>query len=136
MEHLTSLFLAQSYSDAWETYKRSLKTSNAVYWDYVILTASNELQAEGYRCQLKAREDNGFLPKHTHFAVIADPDGKRVGSGGATLSVIRYIAEQRASYLGHPFRWRQQKSASVFCFGKTLFSCSQLFAQPGSIHFV
>ncbi|MBE7018738.1 MAG: bifunctional fucokinase/L-fucose-1-P-guanylyltransferase [Ruminococcaceae bacterium] len=93
MEHLTSLFLAQSYSDAWETYKRSLKASNAVYWDYVILTASNELQAEGYRSQLKAREDSGFLPKHTHFAVIPDPDGKRVGSGGATLSVIRYIAE-------------------------------------------
>ncbi len=97
MEHLTSLFLAQSYSDAWETYKRSLKTSNTVYWDYVILTASNELQAEGYRSQLKSREETGFLPKHTHFAVISDPDGKRVGSGGATLSVIRYIAKQRGS---------------------------------------
>lgn len=97
MEHLTSLFLAQSYSDAWDTYKRSLKTSNSVYWDYVILTASNELQAEGYRCQLNVREDNGFLPKHTHFAVIPDPDGKRVGSGGATLSVIRYIAEHRGT---------------------------------------
>ena len=97
MEHLTSLFLAQSYSDAWETYKRSLKTSNSVYWDYVILTASNELQAEGYRSQLKAREDHGFLPKHTHFAVIPDPEGKRVGSGGATLSVIRYIAKHRGT---------------------------------------
>ncbi len=97
MEHLTSLFLAQSYSDAWDTYKSSLKASNSVYWDYVILTASNELQAEGYRSQLKAREDNGFLPKHTHFAVIPDPDGKRVGSGGATLSVIRYIAKHRGT---------------------------------------
>ncbi|MBO5408285.1 MAG: bifunctional fucokinase/L-fucose-1-P-guanylyltransferase [Clostridia bacterium] len=97
MEHLTSLFLAQSYSDAWETYRSSLKSSNSVYWDYVILTASNELQAEGYRSQLKSREECGFLPKHTHFAVIPDPDGKRVGSGGATLSVIRYIAEHRGS---------------------------------------
>lgn len=97
MEHLTSLFLAQSYSDAWDTYQRSLKASNAVYWDYVVLTASNELQAEGYRAQLAARAECGFLPKHTHFAVIPDPDGKRVGSGGATLSVIRYIAEHRGT---------------------------------------
>ncbi len=97
MEHLTSLFLAQSYSDAWETYQRSLKTSSLEYWDYVILTASNELQAEGYRSQLQAREACGFLPKHTHFAVIPDPDGKRVGSGGATLSVIRYIADHRGT---------------------------------------
>ncbi len=97
MEHLTSLFLAQSYMDSWDTYQRSLKTSNSVYWDYVILTASNELQAEGYRSQLRAREECGFLPKHTHFAVIPDPDGKRVGSGGATLSVIHYIAEHRGT---------------------------------------
>lgn len=97
MKSLTSLFLAQSYSDAWEEYIRSLKQSNAVFWDYVILTASNELQAEGYRAQLAHREQNGFLPQHTHFAVVPDPDGKRVGSGGATLGVIRYIAEHRGS---------------------------------------
>ncbi len=97
MEHLTSLFLAQSYMDSWDTYQRSLKTSNSVYWDYVILTASNELQAEGFRSQLKSREESGFLPKHTHFAVIPDPDGKRVGSGGATLGVISYIVNHRGS---------------------------------------
>lgn len=95
MKQLTSLFLAQSYSDAWEEYHRSLKQSGGAYWDYVILTASNELQAEGYRAQLKVREGKGFLPKDTHFAVVADPEGKRVGSGGATLGVIRYIAEHR-----------------------------------------
>ncbi len=97
MKHLTSLFLAQSYSDAWEEYYRSLKQSGTAYWDYVILTASNELQAEGYRSQLKVRKEKGFLPKGTHFAVVPDPEGKRVGSGGATLGVIRYIAEHRGS---------------------------------------
>lgn len=97
MKSLTSLFLAQSYSDAWEDYVRSHKESNTIYWDYVILTASNEFQAEGFRAQLSAREESGFLPKHTHFAVVADPDGKRVGSGGATLGVIRYIAQHRQS---------------------------------------
>ena len=97
MEHLTSLFLAQSYSDAWEEYQRSLKQANCALWDYVILTASNELQAEGYRAQLQVRYEQGLLPKQTHFAVVPDPDGKRVGSGGATLGVIRYIAEHRGS---------------------------------------
>ena len=97
MKRLTSLFLAQSYTDAWEEYHRSLKQANCALWDYVILTASNEIQAEGYRIQLKQREAQGFLPKHTHFAVVPDPEGKRVGSGGATLGVIRYIAKHRGS---------------------------------------
>ena len=89
----TSLFLAQSYQDTWEDYKFSLTRESFACWDYVILTASNEQQAEGFRAQLEARDEAGFLPKRTHFAVIPDPDGKRVGSGGATLGVIKYIAE-------------------------------------------
>jgi fucokinase len=91
---MTSLFLSQSYMDAWDDYNRSLTHSNFACWDYIILTASNEQQAEGFRKQLKEREEANFLPNKTHFAVIPDPDGKRVGSGGATLGVIRYIAEQ------------------------------------------
>lgn len=91
---LTSLFLAQSYQDAWDEYKRSLLSSTLVRWDYVILTASNEQQAKGFREQLEERKKNDFLPANTHFAVLPDPEGKRVGSGGATLGVIRYIAEQ------------------------------------------
>ena len=89
----TSLFLSQSYQDIWDDYLRSLNQAGFTCWDYVILTASNEHQAEGFRAQLAERKAAGFLPEKTHFAVIPDPDGKRVGSGGATLGVIRYIAE-------------------------------------------
>lgn len=89
------LFLTQSYQDAYDDYKRSLTRDNFVHWDYIILTASNEHQAEGFRAQLKKREN--ILPSATHFAVIPDPDGKRVGSGGATLGVIRYIAEREGT---------------------------------------
>lgn len=89
----STLFLTQSYKDTWDDYQRSLNREQFARWDYIILTASNEQQAEGFRAQLKERMDAGLLPKHTHFAVIPDPDGKRVGSGGATLGVIRYIAE-------------------------------------------
>lgn len=90
----STLFLAQSYMDTWADYNRSLTRSSFACWDYVVLTASNEQQADGFRAQLKERENAGFLPAHTQFAVIPDPEGKRVGSGGATLGVIKYLAEQ------------------------------------------
>ena len=98
MINLTSLFLSQSYQDAWDDYNRSLYSQSFPAWDYVILTASNEQQAEGFRAQLEARKD--FLPSRTHFAVVPDEGGVRVGSGGATLSVIRYIRQREASFDG------------------------------------
>ena len=72
--------------------------SSAAFWDYIILTASNENQAEGYRKQLEARRE--YLPSRTHFAVIPDEGGVRVGSGGATLSVLKYIYEQEREKTG------------------------------------
>lgn len=47
IKNLTSLFLSQSYMDAWEDYKRALTRPGFACWDYVILTASNEQQAMG-----------------------------------------------------------------------------------------
>jgi len=97
MNKLTSLFLSQSYQDTWDDYNRSLNSSRFMCWDYVILTASNEGQATSFRMQIEERKKAGLLPERTHFAVVPDEGGKRVGSGGATLSVIRYIAEHRGS---------------------------------------
>lgn len=93
MKKLTSLFLSQSYQDTWDDYNRSLTSERFLCWDYVILTASNEGQAVSFRMQIEERKNAGLLPTRTHFAVIPDEGGKRVGSGGATLAVIRYIAE-------------------------------------------
>jgi len=98
MDNTQALFLSQSYQDAWDDYNRSLYSQSFPVWDYVILTASNEQQAEGFRAQLEARKD--FLPSRTHFAVIPDEGGVRVGSGGATLSVIRYIRQRESSFDG------------------------------------
>lgn len=87
------LFLQQSYTDAWEDYRRALRKRSFPCWDYVVLTASNEDQASAYRKEIEYRLQNNLLPGKTKYAVLADPDGKRVGSGGATLNVLRYLAE-------------------------------------------
>lgn len=90
-EKIRNLFLKQSYEDAWTDYEKSLLKRYFIKWDYVILTASNDAQAQAYQMQIDSRLNGGFLPKATHFAVLADPDGKRVGSGGATFNVIKYV---------------------------------------------
>ena len=87
-----SLYLFQSYQDAWDDYKRSLVSPSFPVWDYIILTASNAHQAESFQMQIENRCD--FLPSRTVFAVIPDEGGVRVGSGGATLSALKYLSEQ------------------------------------------
>lgn len=99
MKNFAPLFLSQSYQDTWDDYIRSLSSEIFPVWDYVILTASNEDQAEGYRMQIEQRKD--YLSTATHFAVIPDEGGVRLGSGGTTLSVIRYIYEQEKIKCGH-----------------------------------
>ena len=96
MKNISSLFLSQAYRDCWDDYNRSLKLKKFPRWDYVILTASNEQQAEGFRKQIEERKS--FLPKHTKFVAIPDRDGKRVGSGGATLEVLKYLRSQEESF--------------------------------------
>ena len=91
---LPSLFLSQSLQDAWEDYTRALTRETFPCWDYIILTASNDHQAEGFRKQLTQRQASGALPPRTAFHVIPDPEGKRVGSGGATLNVLRFLARE------------------------------------------
>lgn len=96
MNNLHSIFLSQAYQDCWDDYNRALKLKNFPCWDYVILTASNEQQAEGFLRQIEERAD--FLPKATKFVAVPDRGGKRVGSGGATLEVLKYLHEQGESF--------------------------------------
>ena len=97
MSHQT-LFLQQSYTDCTNQYTTLLEVPNIPLWDYVVLTASNEEQAESYRTQIEYRLDHHMLPASTHYAVLPDPEGKRVGSGGATLNVLRYIHQHAGSF--------------------------------------
>ena len=65
MSHKT-LFLQQSYNDSTEQYENLLRSPNVPLWDYVILTASNEAQAEAYRAQIDYRLRNNMLPAKIH----------------------------------------------------------------------
>ena len=80
--------------DAWEDYQRSIRKRSFAQWDYIVLTASNEEQANAFQSQITYRQNKNVLPCKTKYLVLPDPDGKRVGSGGATLQVLRKLAEQ------------------------------------------
>ncbi len=67
-------------------------------WDYLILTASNEPQAQAYESQLGARVAAGRLPEVRAALVEADPGGRRIGSGGSTLRCLaRVVGRERRS---------------------------------------
>ena len=53
-------------------------------FDLVVVTAANAAQARGYRAQLRGRGN---------FVVVPDPGGRRVGSLGATVNVLRRLSK-------------------------------------------
>jgi len=68
-------------------------TSSHRCWDAVVLTASSARQAELYRAEIERRKLAGALPAATEFVVVPDPDGRRVGSGGATINALGVLAQ-------------------------------------------
>ena len=91
IKKLRNLFLSQSYLDTIRDYEELLDKEKKT-WDYVVLTASNEAQARTYRNEIDVRLAEGTIPSNCKYVVLADPEGKRVGSGGATLNVLKHIA--------------------------------------------
>jgi len=87
--------LQQAYRSSWHQYLASLRDEQSTFrvWDLVVLTASNERQAEAYEAQIEARRSAGLLSGRTEFLVIPDPKGARIGSGGATLHVLTWLAD-------------------------------------------
>ena len=97
---LSQLFLQQSSADAWEEYSLALAGLQPVVWDFIVLTAANEEQAQFYRRHLRERQAKGYLPQNSRWLVLADPDGQRVGSGGATLNVLEEVRSRCGSLAG------------------------------------
>ncbi len=59
----------------------------SIPFDICVLTAANEVQAHGYDQHILWRRHQPLLAQ-TDVKVIADPDGKRIGSGGSTFYVL------------------------------------------------
>ena len=60
-------------------------------WDYLIVTAANDRQAAAYEWQIQLRREMGLLPQVRNVLVIADRDGRRIGSGGSTLECLSEV---------------------------------------------
>jgi len=61
-------------------------------WDYLVLTAATQRQAEGFALELSERKARGFFHENMKVVIAVDVDGKRIGSGGATLNALRAVA--------------------------------------------
>jgi len=71
------------------------------HWDVVMVTASSERQADLYRDEIRRRYLAGMLPEKTEFLVVPDPDGRRIGSGGATINALGVLGKDRAWWSKH-----------------------------------
>ncbi|MHB1033104.1 MAG: fucose pyrophosphorylase domain-containing protein [Pirellulales bacterium] len=69
-------------------------------WDYLIVTASNEAQAQAYRWQLGLRQKLGMLSDFAEVLVVPDAEGKRVGSGGSTLDCLVEVLRRECPAAG------------------------------------
>lgn len=76
-----------------------------MHWDYLVLTASNHDQAIAYETQLALRRQLGLLPMAGEARVIADPGGRRVGSGGSTLYCLARILGDLGAAPDAPGTW-------------------------------
>lgn len=72
-------------------------------WDYLILTAANGDQAAAYEAQIRMRREAGQLANVREILVVADPRGRRVGSGGSTLQCLLEVL-RRESEAGQNIR--------------------------------
>lgn len=95
-DHSVSVAIAANHA----AYLRARQTGSVgACWDVLILTATNEQQAAGYRAELALRHRDvgtagAFFPPVQKSLVVSDPPGPRIGSGGATLRAIREAARQ------------------------------------------
>jgi fucokinase len=61
------------------------------FWDYLVVTASNDAQAQAYEAQLRLRQELDLLPRVRQVLVVPDLEGKRIGSGGSTVHSIAQV---------------------------------------------
>ena len=69
---LMALLLQPVINDSLEDYQKSLTNKAFLYWDAIIITASNKSQACGYEKQIEYRKSQGLIPAFTDIIIIPD----------------------------------------------------------------
>ncbi len=82
-------------------------------WDYLVVTASNAEQAAAYESQLQLRRELGFLSGVREVIVVADPEGRRVGSGGSTICCLLTVLNREAAAKGAEIAAREEWEAAL-----------------------
>ena len=68
--------------------ERTTPDPTTPFWDIVVITASDKTQCETYEIQVQEKIRNKQLPSFCLYRVYPDPEGVKVGSGGATMVVL------------------------------------------------
>jgi len=74
--------------------KRSAPARVRSGFDLLLLTVANDVQRRYAEHMLELRKNLGTLPRGLETLVIADPAGKRVGSGGSTIICMAELAKR------------------------------------------
>lgn len=81
-------------SKAWYNLRLSVRCPARVpTWDAVVLTAASPEQALLYQWHLDHAKRRGTIAPSTIAIAVPDPEGCRIGSGGATLHALRSLAQ-------------------------------------------
>lgn len=71
------------------------------FWDMVVITAVDDKQRTAYRLQIDAKVTRGELPNGLIYEIVSDPQGTKIGNGGATLHAIEKLESiHGAEFLG------------------------------------
>jgi fucokinase len=78
---------------SYRAFRRRLADSSTGFpwWSAVVITAGSKAQAEIYRREIHRRSERGFLPRNVSWHVVPDPEGRHIGSGGATLQALQVL---------------------------------------------
>jgi fucokinase len=85
--------LSEIRQRSYQAFLRRLAESSpaARWWSAVVITAGSQAQAELYRQQIRQRSERGYLPRDVLWHVVPDPEGRHIGSGGATLRALQAL---------------------------------------------
>jgi galactokinase/mevalonate kinase-like predicted kinase len=57
-------------------------------FDFCIITASNQRQADDFTDLIERRRKHGLYPRELNFKIVPDPPSGRVGNGGSTILAL------------------------------------------------